>query len=91
MDKFNLNDAVNWANLEAEQRFVGLRNTEELKTTVLEMFGGSSKMTVDYVQGTSERFKCRLFCGAGTIEGVRDILNSFEENTYIKIKPSKSL
>ena len=61
------------------------------KTTVLEMFGGSPKATIDYVQGTSERFKCRLYCEAKTIEDVRGILSSFEENTYITTKPSKSL
>ncbi len=88
----NLEDALLWADIAAEQRFQGLCNTEELRETVLEMFNGSARtIVVDHIQGTSTDFKCRLLSDAMTCEDVNSILVAFERNTFVTMKRSKYL
>ena len=59
MAEFDLRQAINWGAIAASNRFEGLKNTQELKDTVCEMFNGAS-ISVTHVQGQMEKFKCSM-------------------------------
>ena len=87
-EDFNLAEAVMWGSLEAAQRFDGLKNTQELISTVEEMFDGAN-IRVTSVQGEVDKFKCSVSTNAKTEEEIKDLVSTFERNTNITTKVSK--
>ena len=90
-DGFNINEALLWAEFSTKQGFQGLRNTQELFDTVIEMFSGTSrKMVVDFVQGRPGEFKTKILTDVGSESEFRELLKVFEKNTYIVPKTTKT-
>ena len=90
MAEFNFAEAIAWGQLESAQRFEGLKNTQELKDTVMEMFNGiESKIKITHVQGTTEIFKCNLQSNAKEDQPIANIISTFESNTFVTTKISK--
>ena len=83
-------EAIAWGEIQASQRFDGLKNTQELKDTVSEMFNGTtSTVHVDHVQGATDRFKCTIFSEARDDKEISNLVETFEKNTYTTTKISK--
>lgn len=85
---FDLAEAVLWGSFEAAQRFDGLKNTQELISTVEEMFDGAN-ISVTSVQGDNDKFKCSVWTNAKTDEEIKGLVSIFERNTQITTKVSK--
>ena len=90
MAEFNFAEAIAWGQLELAQKFEGLKNTQELTDTVMEMFNGiASKIKVTHVQGTTESFKCNFQSNAKEDQSIANIISTFESNTFVTTKISK--
>ena len=91
MDAFDINEALLLADFSSKQKFQGLSNTRELFDTINEMFSGTSTtIKVDFVQGRPEEFKGKFMADIRSEDDVDKLLNTFERNTYIVTKKSKS-
>ena len=90
IEEFNLEEAIAWGQLTAVQRFEGLKNTQELKDTVSEMFNGvTSTIEIENVQGSTDKFHCTLTSNAKEDDEIANIISTFERNTFITTKISK--
>ena len=88
----DLENALAYAEAVSKERFCGLKNTDELRQTVLEMFDGCSrKMVLENIEGSSSEFKANLFSDSETCDDINNIITIFEKNTLVTVKKSKYL
>ena len=76
----DLKDALAYADAVTKERFYCLRNTEELRQTVLEMFDGRShKIIMEDIEGTYSEFETHLVSHSQSCDEVVNIIHAFEK------------